>query len=164
MTQPLCRVARETGGLVPLDCLFGCPHGCAEADEAGPRVIIAGSRGITSYHYVDHAMGVAFDYLRWPAFVRVVSGAARGVDRLGERWAREHGVAVKGFPVSPLEWQAAPRTAGHARNRRMAEYASHLVAIWDGTSGGTAHMVRAMRELGKPVLVANLRSGQYEAL
>lgn len=27
--RPLCKIARENGGTVPLDCLFGCPHGCA---------------------------------------------------------------------------------------------------------------------------------------
>ncbi len=25
---PLCKIARENGGEVPLSCLFGCPHGC----------------------------------------------------------------------------------------------------------------------------------------
>lgn len=25
---PLCKIARENGGTVPLSCLFCCPHGC----------------------------------------------------------------------------------------------------------------------------------------
>lgn len=162
MTSPLCLIARENGGTMPLECLFGCTRRCVEKDEEGPRVIIAGSRSVTSYHYVEHAMHVALDTLRWGPFVRVVSGAARGVDRLGERWAREHKITVKSFPVSPLEWQAAPRTAGHERNARMADYATHLVAVWDGRSGGTAHMIRTMRARGRPVLVANLLTKAYE--
>lgn len=27
---PICKIARENGGRVPLDCLFGCDLGCAE--------------------------------------------------------------------------------------------------------------------------------------
>lgn len=28
MTTPLCSIARENGGIVPLDCLFACPRDC----------------------------------------------------------------------------------------------------------------------------------------
>lgn len=38
---PLCKIARESGGEVPLSCLFGCPHGCtngiAETAHKTPR-------------------------------------------------------------------------------------------------------------------------------
>lgn len=34
---PLCKIARENGGTVPLDCLFGCPHGCADEIKHEPR-------------------------------------------------------------------------------------------------------------------------------
>lgn len=162
MTAPLCKIARESGGPVPLDCLFECPHRCAEMAVEGPRVIVAGSRSVTDYRYVQHAMYVMLEHYRQGPFVQIVSGAARGVDRLGERWARENNLPVKTFAVSPLEWQAAPRTAGHIRNGRMAEYATHLVAIWDGRSGGTANMVRTARAKGLTTLVSNLASMQYE--
>ena len=162
MSNPLCKIARETGTDVPLQCLFGCSRNCAEEDEAGLRVIIAGSRSVTQYEYVRHAMQVFRENCGQGPFVRVVSGCARGVDKLGERWARENGVTVKHFEVSSLEWVAAPRTAGHRRNGRMAEYATHLVAIWDGKSGGTADMVRKAKLRGLCVLVANIATGQYE--
>lgn len=162
MSLPLCKIARETGSPVPVDCLFGCVHGCAEAAVQGHRVIIAGSREVTQFEYVRHAMGVMTGQCAQGPFVQVVSGAARGVDRLGERWARENGLPVKTFAVSPSEWQAAPRTAGHNRNARMADYATHLVAVWDGKSGGTANMVRTARGRNLPVLVSNLATMQYE--
>lgn len=31
---PICKIARDTGGDVPLNCLFGCPHNCAEVARA----------------------------------------------------------------------------------------------------------------------------------
>lgn len=161
MTRPICQIAQEKGD-VPLECLFSCSRRCAEIDEEGTRVIIAGSREIAEYLYVAEAMRAAEQRFPWGRIARIVSGGARGVDRLGERWARENHVAVKRFPVSPQEWQAAPRTAGHARNSRMAEYATHLVAVWDGRSGGTRNMIDQARRRGLPTLVANLATGAYE--
>jgi YspA, cpYpsA-related SLOG family len=161
MNRPICKIAQDTGD-VPLECLFTCTRGCAEADEEGTRVIVAGSREITDYRYVDHAMRAAAARFAWGRIARIVSGGARGVDRLGERWARENGVTVKAFPVTAAEWNAMPRTAGHARNGRMAEYATHLVAVWDGRSGGTRNMIDQARKRGLGTLVANLATGGYE--
>lgn len=28
MAEPICKKARESGGDVPLECLFHCPHNC----------------------------------------------------------------------------------------------------------------------------------------
>lgn len=33
MGEPLCKIARENGGDVPLECLFHCPHNCLPATE-----------------------------------------------------------------------------------------------------------------------------------
>lgn len=30
MGEPICKIARENGGEVPLNCLFGCSRGCAD--------------------------------------------------------------------------------------------------------------------------------------
>lgn len=160
--RPVCAIARETNSLPPLDCLFSCSRGCAEAAVDGPRVIIAGSRSIDRYDLVQHAMAVLLMHFGQGPFVQVVSGGARGVDRMGERWARENGLPVKVFAVSPAEWQAMPRTAGHVRNGRMAEYGTHLAAIWDGRSGGTRNMIQQVRAKGRAVLVSNGATGLYE--
>jgi hypothetical protein len=36
MGEPICRIARENGGRVPLDCLFGCAHGCKSDEPTAP--------------------------------------------------------------------------------------------------------------------------------
>ncbi len=33
---PLCKIARENGGEVPLQCLFGCQRGCHDEIERKP--------------------------------------------------------------------------------------------------------------------------------
>lgn len=81
----------------------------------------------------------------------VVSGKAQGFDTLGEYWARRNNIPIRPFPA---EWSNRAgdfnHGAGHDRNIKMAEYADALVAIWDGYSGGTLHMINAMECLDKP--------------
>lgn len=98
------------------------------------RVIIAGSRGITEYGIV--ALAVALSGFE---VTEVVSGCARGVDLLGERWAALNGVPVAMFPA---DWNQLGKSAGHIRNLAMANYADALVAVWDGHSAGTKSMIK----------------------
>jgi hypothetical protein len=75
---------------------------------------------------------------------------------MGEDWARNKGVPIKRMPA--VWYPDGPtggfdRAAGFHRNTRMAQYADALLAIWDGRSHGTEHMIRAMNGIGKPVVV-----------
>ena len=80
----------------------------------------------------------------------VVSGGARGIDTDGEHWAIGSGIPVKRFPA---DWDDLGKRAGFVRNAEMADYADALIAIWDGKSRGTLHMINTMVEAGKPVFV-----------
>lgn len=107
------------------------------------RTIIAGSRGITgvlALRLVEEAVLAA----RWTPSV-ILSGTAGGVDRAGEQWAKDHGVPVERFPA---EWNRHGRKAGALRNIRMAENADALIAVWDGESAGTKHMIEEARKRG----------------
>ncbi|HWB02748.1 MAG TPA: DUF2493 domain-containing protein [Verrucomicrobiales bacterium] len=85
------------------------------------KVIIAGPRDFHDYDTVARAVtDSGFE------ITEVVSGKAPGVDTLGERWAAEHGKAVKEFPA---DWQKYGRAAGPIRNAQMADYADALVAV-----------------------------------
>jgi len=111
------------------------------------KVIVAGSRGITSVEPV----GVAITLSGFtPAITEIVSGTARGVDSNGELWATFHNVNIRRFVP---DWEGKGKGAGFARNIDMAEYADALVAVWDGKSHGTLHMIRYMHSLGRPVFV-----------
>lgn len=97
------------------------------------KTIIAGSRGITSLAAVEAAIfGV-----NW-TISEVVSGGARGVDTLGEQWAVLRDIPIRRFPA---DWKRLGKTAGRTRNSEMARYANALIAIWDGSSHGTRHMI-----------------------
>ncbi len=109
------------------------------------RVIIAGSRGIRDYARVC-------DAVRRSGFpiTRVVSGMAGGVDTLAVRYAREHGLPCDQFPA---EWRKWGRGAGYRRNVQMARHADALIAVWDGQSPGTRHMIEVAKARGLRVFV-----------
>ena len=108
------------------------------------RVIVAGTR----YFNSPTIMQVTLDHLlsgHQPDEVEIVSGRARGADRMGEAYARSRGYAVKLFPA---DWEKHGKSAGYKRNTQMAEYADALVAYWDNESRGTLHMINIARDLG----------------
>lgn len=95
--------------------------------------IVAGSRTITDLSVIRKAVASA----PWRVS-QIVSGCAHGVDRTAERLAPELGVTIKRFPA---QWEREGRSAGFKRNVAMAKYADALVAVWDGKSRGTKHMI-----------------------
>jgi hypothetical protein len=98
------------------------------------KVIIAGSRSINDYDFVKKAIQESGFKI-----TEVISGRAKGVDRLGELYARENNIPIKQFRV---DWNKYGRSAGIKRNIEMGDYADSLIAIWDGYSTGTQHMMK----------------------
>jgi hypothetical protein len=109
------------------------------------RTIVAGSR--EGIHYDDVLK--AMETCSWTP-TEIVSGKARGVDTMGEQWAKENDVPIKEFPA---DWDNLGRKAGTLRNCQMGDYADALVAVWDGSSRGTAHMIKYAKEKGLKVHV-----------
>lgn len=97
------------------------------------RVIIAGSRNVTDYGLLLTAISKSGFEIH-----EVVSGACRGVDKMGEKFAETHSLPCKKFPA---DWNQYKNSAGPIRNKQMAEYADGLIAIWDGESLGTKNMI-----------------------
>lgn len=119
------------------------------------KVIIAGSRNVTNYQFVRVGIRKSgFD------ITEVVSGTARGVDQMGENWAEVVGVPCKKFPA---DWDKHGKSAGYQRNMQMGLYADALIAVWDGKSRGTLHMINIMQGLSKPVFVVRTDGQETKA-
>ena len=112
------------------------------------KTIIAGSRYIADYSLI--ASAIEESGIR-PTLV--ISGTAAGVDTLGERWAEENGIPVERFPA---DWAKYGKSAGYQRNLLMAEKAEALIAVWDGQSRGTKHMIDIARRAGLQVHVLHV--------
>lgn len=118
------------------------------------KVIIAGSREGVEYSDVVTAM-------KESGFVptEIVSGKARGADTFGEQWAKENNVPIKEFPAN---WEKYKRKAGPLRNEEMGNYADALVAVWDGSSRGTRHMINYAEKKGLKIHIHIVNKYRYD--
>ena len=129
------------------------------------KVIVAGSRSINDYQLLKEVMvksNAAFKA------TQIISGHAKGVDQLGERWGKDHKIPVLVMPakwndldvpgavieVKQGDWDGYYNSrAGVQRNEQMGDIADAAVILWDGKSNGTRHMIDYMKKLGKKVYV-----------
>ena len=109
------------------------------------KTIIAGSRDIEDIA----ELYAAIEECGWTPSI-VVSGTARGVDRLGELWAENKGIPIERHPA---DWNTHGKRAGRIRNAQMALSAEALIALWDGKSKGTQHMIEVAKLHGLRVFV-----------
>ena len=121
-------------------------------------IIIAGSRNVkvNEENYAHFAAWVDF-YLQNldPSETTILSGGARGIDRLGEIYAKKHNIECYRCPA---DWDRFGKSAGYRRNERMAEFATHLIAFPTDkreTSKGTHHMIDIARRKGLKVKVVH---------
>jgi hypothetical protein len=113
------------------------------------KTIIAGSRGITDYKLLERAIADSgFE------ITEIVSGMCpESPDMLGALYS-----ATKGLPLHPFraDWNKYGRAAGFRCNIEMAKNADALIALWDGKSNGTRHMIERAKERGLKIFVYNL--------
>lgn len=102
------------------------------------RVIIAGGRDFNDYPLLKQKCDTFLANKAKNNKIVIVSGTAKGADRLGERYARERGYQVVRYPAN---WDRDGNSAGPIRNAKMAENADALIAFWDGNSRGTYNMI-----------------------
>lgn len=103
------------------------------------RVIIAGSRNFNDYILLCN---VCDFMLQNKADVLIISGTAKGADKLGEKYAFERGFKLQLFPA---DWSLG-KAAGYIRNEQMVQNADALIAFWDGKSKGTNHMINLAKQ------------------
>lgn len=113
------------------------------------KIIIAGSRGFSDFQLL---YAKCEEILANAKEAEIVSGTARGADKLGEHYASLKGYSVSQFPA---DWDKHGKAAGYVRNKEMADYADCLIAFWDGKSRGTKHMIDLAKEKGLSVHIIN---------
>ena len=82
----------------------------------------------------------------------VVSGGARGADRLAEKYARSEQIALRVFLP---QWDTHGKAAGVIRNKLIVDRADMVLAFWDGKSAGTQSTIQLAKRAGKEVLVVD---------
>lgn len=125
----------------------------AEAAKRPIRLIIAGGLKFTDKDALRKELNAFMaEGNKDPKDVVIVSGTARGADKIGEELGKELGIDIVQFKT---KWKDANgvynNTAWKANNAAMAELGTHLLVGFNGTSRGTQHMIDLAREAGLPV-------------
>jgi hypothetical protein len=106
------------------------------------RTIIAGSRDFNDF---DYFKGYMATLPPWVEITEVVSGGAKGPDKMAIDWAVEKNKKLRIFHA---DWDRLGKQAGPIRNAEMSVYAHSLIAFWNGESRGTKHMIDLMVDKG----------------
>jgi hypothetical protein len=85
-----------------------------------------------------------------PLAVRIMGGAARGVDKVGKVVAEKLGLD---YEERPADWAKHGKAAGPIRNQDMSEWCAldpecHLILVWDGKSRGSKNMLQTAQAYG----------------
>jgi len=115
------------------------------------KIVIAGSRGYTNYEQASTYLNACFQRLGLPKEdITIISGACRGADSLGERFAVENGIQLIRVPA---DWRIYGKGAGPKRNRTMVDMCDYIICFWDGKSAGTESLIEYARQKNKPVMI-----------
>lgn len=108
------------------------------------RIGVVGSRDISDYDYVRLVLSTIVQ----PDDI-IISGGAKGVDRLAERYANENDIECV---VYKPDWDKYGKQAGLIRNGTIVEDSDYIVAIWDGESKGTMDTIHKAEVANKQVM------------
>lgn len=124
------------------------------------RIIIAGSRTFTDYPLLCETMDRLTCNLDKKKLV-IVSGGAKGADKLGEQWAFERGIGT--VEIFHADWTKHDKSAGPIRNGEMVDSCRPgkdvAVFFWDGSSLGTKDCLRKAKKRGLKVRVISFKKG-----
>lgn len=115
------------------------------------KIAIVGSRDFNDYSVVDEFVCSKLDL---SGVDTVVSGGARGVDKLAEKFADKHGLDMS---IRKADWERYGRSAGPRRNKLIVEEADAVFAFPSQTSKGTWHTINLARKAGKLVHVCEVK-------
>lgn len=109
------------------------------------KAAIIGSRGFDNYNLVCETLSEYENQI-----TLMVSGGAKGADKLGEKWAKEKNKEVLIFYP---EWEKYGKSAGFKRNKDIIENSDIVFAFWDGQSKGTQSSIELSKKLNKELKI-----------
>lgn len=117
------------------------------------NIVIAGSRDFVDYPLLSKAVNRIINRFYKDETITIVSGCARGADRMGEIFAENnHYDVIK----KPAQWDIYGRKAGYIRNTEMAKIGNVLIAFWDMKSPGTRNMITLANKYNLQVFVIDI--------
>jgi hypothetical protein len=122
---------------------MACVHNNDDDDEFGITLAIVGSREFRNYKQLCDTV----NRIRKKLNVKfIVSGGAQGADRLGEKYAKEHGIKL--INLLP-DWKKHGKKAGIMRNEDIVNASDYVLCFYDGESKGTRNTIERTKKTRK---------------
>ena len=106
------------------------------------KIGVIGSRGFNDYELLS-------EILREFQPTMIVSGGAKGADKLAEKWATENNIPTNIFLP---DWSKG-KGAAAIRNKSIVNNSELIIAFWDGESKGTNMTINIAERSNVPVKV-----------
>ena len=103
------------------------------------KILIAGSREYDNYEEAEAVLDALVKDHVGECDIVILSGACRGTDMIGEKYAKEHGFEIRRYPA---DWKRYGRAAGPIRNEEMVREADVIICFWDGESRGSRSLIK----------------------
>lgn len=107
------------------------------------KIAVVGSRGFNDYSLLERTLAPYSPFI-------LVSGGARGADRLAERFADEN--SLEKIIFKP-DWNKYGKRAGFLRNIKIVDESDMVIAFWDGNSPGTKSSIDLAKKGNKELSV-----------
>jgi hypothetical protein len=107
------------------------------------KVAVIGSRTFNNYELLKTT-------LEKYKISNVVSGGAKGADKLSEEYAKEFNIPTTIFLPN---WEKFGKSAGFKRNHHIIQNAETVIAFWDGISKGTKSSIDIAKKFNKEVII-----------
>ena len=116
------------------------------------KVVIAGYRNFDNYYVLKEYVDACLTEFEQQEFT-IISGHCKGVDLMGERYAKEKGYSLE---IYPADWKKYGRAAGPIRNKQMAENTDILIAFTCDKATGTKNMISNAKKLDKKIFIKDI--------
>ena len=117
------------------------------------KLALIGSRDFTDYESFKLAVlkVLSEDFkIMVGEISHIVSGGAKGADKLAERFADEFGIEKEIYPVTKEAYRLYGRAAPLKRNAQIVHAATHLIAFPSRSGSGTQYTFNLASEKGIP--------------
>ena len=123
------------------------------------KIAVVGSRSYTNYEEFKFILDKFLNSkeVKEHSNIELVSGGARGADKLVEIYAKENNIPIKVFKADWLKG----KSAGFIRNNQIWEYVDIGIGFWDGKSKGTYHSVYLSKKYNKKFYLFNFMEKRF---
>ena len=127
------------------------------------KVAVAGGRDFDDLRLLTEVLDNLLKAKKKNYKIVIVSGKAKGADRLGEVYANARDYEIEEYPsdwkdidvegavIRENKYGKYNAAAGHLRNKQMADVCDAAVLFWDGVSSGTLNMRGLIEDNNKPL-------------